>query len=103
LETKKTPLPDFDKREQAFNVEAIHGFFAANAAEVLLELQSQKVKYAEAALMTAAISFAAKTWMETALTLGVPYQKARETAEREFRTFLRKWGRSHTEAKEQAS
>jgi hypothetical protein len=91
---KKVPLPDFDKAEQAFNVETLHGFFAAN---------EQGVKYAEAAMITAAISFAAKTWMETALASGVPAQKARETAEREFRTYLRKWGSAHLEAKGKAS
>ena len=100
---KPVPLPDFDKTEQAFNVETIHGFFANNAAEVLNGLHEQGVKYAEAALMTAAISFAAKTWMETALTQGVPPQKARETAEKEFRHYLRKWGSAHLEAKAGAS
>jgi hypothetical protein len=100
---KKVPLPDFDKAEQAFNVETLHGFFAANAAEALLGMHEQGVKYAEAAMITAAISFAAKTWMETALASGVPAQKARETAEREFRTYLRKWGSAHLEAKGKAS
>lgn len=103
MSKRKSPLPDFDKHEQAFNVEAIHGFFAANAAEVLQGLHDQGVKYAEAALITAALSFAAKTWMETALATGVPPQKARETAEKEFRHYLRKHAAAHLEAKESAS
>jgi hypothetical protein len=100
---REVALPNFDKHEQAFNVDALHGFFCANAAEALIGLHEQGVQYAEAAMLTAAVSFAAKTWMETALASGVPPQKARETAEKEFRHYLRKFAASHHEAKVEAS
>lgn len=95
--TKREPLPDFDAREVAFNAEAVRGYLFSAGAHVLEGMQEQKVDHAPAAVLTGALEFAAQLWMEVSLQSGVPPKKARETAEGEFRKFLRK----HAQLKQQ--
>lgn len=95
-------LPDFDAHEVAFNVEAVRGYLFSAAEHVLESMTEQQVAHAAPAVMTAGLEFAAQLWMQVALQTGVPRAKARQTAEKQFRTFLTKHGRpkEQQEAKE---
>jgi hypothetical protein len=86
----KTPIPNFDPREVAFNVEALRGYFHSAALEALTGLQEQGVAHGETACITAAVEFAVQIWAQVSIRCGVPPKKARETLEREIRTFWRK-------------
>ena len=85
---KLEPMPDFDAKEVAFNVEAARSYLFTAGLHVFEGMSEQGIAHAPAAVMTGALEFAAQMWMWTAMRQGVPVQKARQTAEREFRTFL---------------
>jgi hypothetical protein len=84
------PLPNFDAREVAFNAEAVRSYLFSAGQHVLEGMTEQKVNNGAAAVLTGSVEFAAQLWMQVALQSGVPVKKARETAEKEFRGFLRK-------------
>lgn len=95
MATKKLqPLPNFDAKEVAFNVEAVRAYLNTAVLHVMEGMKEQGVEHAEAAILTACLEMGAQVWMQTALGNKVPIQKARQTAEAEFRAFLIKWSRS---------
>lgn len=82
------PLPDFDPAEVAFNAEAVRSYFFRTGLDVFEQMRTDGITKPEVAVMTGALEFAAQLWMWVAMRSGVTKQKARQTAEKEFRTFL---------------
>lgn len=91
---KHEPLPNFDAKEVAFNVEAVRAYLNTAVLHVMEGMKEQNVDHAESAILTACLELGAQVWMQTSLGANVPVQRARETAEKEFRSFLFKWSRS---------
>lgn len=85
---RQQPLPNFDRDAVAFNVDAVRSFLFTAAQHAFEGMHNDGIAHAPVAVMTGALEMAAQMWMWTAIQQGVPIQKARQTAEREFRTFL---------------
>jgi hypothetical protein len=95
---KPEPLPDFNRDEVAFNVEAVRAYLFTSAMHIFEGMSQQEVAHTPVAVMTGAVEFAAQLWMWTAMKQGVPVWKARKIARKEFNTYLER----HTKTKPEA-
>jgi hypothetical protein len=87
---RKTPLPGFDAKEVAFNVEAIRGFLFAAMLEAYEGMAEQGIAHADAALLTAAAEATAQLWAEVSHKAGIARSRCRTTLEKEIRELLTK-------------
>jgi hypothetical protein len=86
------------RQSMAFNSDAARAGLFSAALDIADTMKENDVPHGEAAVVTGALEMAAQLWMQVMLQAGHTRMKARQAAEKQFRTFLIK----HSEPRENA-
>jgi hypothetical protein len=95
---KTDPNEHAFRQTMAFNAEAARAGLFSSALDIADTMREAQVVNGEAAVVTGALEMAAQLWMQVMMQAGHPKMKARQAAEKQFRTFLIKHGEPREEA-----